>query len=724
MDKKVFELDFYGRKLVVEHGQVAKQADGAVMVRYGDTVVLSTAVVSKSANLLSDFFPLMVLYQEKLYSVGKIPGGFIKREGKPTDAATLAARMIDRPLRPLFPTDFKNEVQIVNTVLSVEQDNLPELAALFGSSLATSISKIPFNGPVAAVKVGRINGEFIINPTMEETEQSDIDLTVAGTMDAINMVESGSNEVSEEDMLDAMLYGHNAIKKLISFQNDIIREIGLPKMEYDKLEITDELRSEVDNLVRNRLDNALRIKDKLEKYDAIDSLKNEVLEKYKTQNEEVMKEVELKELLTKINLIFSDIEYELFRNIVVKEKTRADGRRMDEIRPLSTDIDLLPRCHGSALFTRGQTQALATVTLGALGEHQILDGLGIEDSKRFMLHYNFPAFSVGETGRYGAPGRREIGHGALGERALSYVIPSEEEFPYTIRVVSEILESNGSSSQATICAGTMALMTAGVPISKPVAGIAMGLITHNDDYTILTDIQGMEDHLGDMDFKVAGTRDGITALQMDIKIDGINWDILKEALAQAKKARLEILDVIESTISEPRKEVSKYAPKTVTFMINPEKIKDVIGRGGEMITKIILECSNVKTVQDIDAVKVDLEDDGRVIIYHTDQNIIDKTMERIKNIAREVEIGKVYTCKVTSIQDFGVFVELWPGCEGLIHISQLDLKRVDNINSILKVGDEVVAKATGYDKKGKLNLSRKDVLRENGSSNNIDNEKE
>ena len=724
MDKKVFELDFYGRKLVVEHGQVAKQADGAVMVRYGDTVVLSTAVVSKSANLLSDFFPLMVLYQEKLYSVGKIPGGFIKREGKPTDAATLAARMIDRPLRPLFPADFKNEVQIVNTVLSVEQDNLPELAALFGSSLATSISKIPFNGPVAAVKVGRINGEFIINPTMEETEQSDIDLTVAGTMDAINMVESGSNEVSEEDMLDAMLYGHNAIKKLISFQNDIIREIGLPKMEYDKLEITDELRSEVDNLVRNMLDNALRIKDKLEKYDAIDSLKNEVLEKYKTQNEEVMKEVELNELLTKINLIFSDIEYELFRNIVVKEKTRADGRRMDEIRPLSTDIDLLPRCHGSALFTRGQTQALATVTLGALGEHQILDGLGIEDSKRFMLHYNFPAFSVGETGRYGAPGRREIGHGALGERALSYVIPSEEEFPYTIRVVSEILESNGSSSQATICAGTMALMTAGVPISKPVAGIAMGLITHNDDYTILTDIQGMEDHLGDMDFKVAGTRDGITALQMDIKIDGINRDILKEALAQAKKARLEILDVIESTISEPRKEVSKYAPKTVTFMINPEKIKDVIGRGGEMITKIILECSNVKTVQDIDAVKVDLEDDGRVIIYHTDQNIIDKTMERIKNIAREVEIGKVYTCKVTSIQDFGVFVELWPGCEGLIHISQLDLKRVDNINSILKVGDEVVAKATGYDKKGKLNLSRKDVLRENGSSNNIDNEKE
>ena len=711
MDKKVFELDFYGRKIVVEHGQVAKQADGAVLVRYGDTVVLSTAVVSKSANLLSDFFPLMFLYQEKLYSVGKIPGGFIKREGRPTDAATLAARMIDRPLRPLFPEDFKNEVQIVNTVLSVDQDNSPELTALLGSSLCVSISKIPFNGPVAAVKVGRINGEFIINPTVEQAEESDIDLTVAGTRDAINMVEAGAREASEDDMLEALMFGHEAIKKLIAFEEEIIEEIGLPTMEYEKLEITSELRSEVDTYVRERLDKALRIKDKLEKYAAIDSLQEEVVEKYKNENEDTMKPEELNELLTKVALIFHGIEYELFRNIVVKEKTRADGRAMDEIRPLSTDIDLLPRTHGSALFTRGQTQSLATVTLGALGEHQILDGLGIEDAKRFMLHYNFPPFSVGETGRYGAPGRREIGHGALGERALSYVIPSEEEFPYTIRVVSEILESNGSSSQATICAGTMALMAAGVPIKKPVAGIAMGLITHEDDYTILTDIQGMEDHLGDMDFKVAGTRDGITALQMDIKIDGINREILKEALAQAKKARFEILDVIEKQIARPREDVSKYAPKTEVFMINPDKIKDVIGRGGEMITKIILECSNVNTVNDINAVKVDLEDDGRVIIYHTDRDIINKTAERIKNIAREVEIGKTYTCKVVNVEDFGIFVELWPGCEGLIHVSQLDTKRVDKPSDLFKVGDEVIAIATGYDKKGKLNLSRKDLLK-------------
>lgn len=711
MDKKVFELDFYGRKIVVEHGQVAKQADGAVLVRYGDTVVLSTAVVSKSANLLSDFFPLMVLYQEKLYSVGKIPGGFIKREGRPTDAATLAARMIDRPLRPLFPEDFKNEVQIVNTVLSVDQDNSPELTALLGSSLCVSISKIPFNGPVAAVKVGRINGEFIINPTVEQAEESDIDLTVAGTRDAINMVEAGAREASEDDMLEALMFGHEAIKKLIAFEEEAIKEIGVPTMEYEKLEITSELRSEVDTYVRERLDKALRIKDKLEKYAAIDSLQEEVVEKYKNENEDTMKPEELNELLTKVALIFHGIEYELFRNIVVKEKTRADGRAMDEIRPLSTDIDLLPRTHGSALFTRGQTQSLATVTLGALGEHQILDGLGIEDAKRFMLHYNFPPFSVGETGRYGAPGRREIGHGALGERALSYVIPSEEEFPYTIRVVSEILESNGSSSQATICAGTMALMAAGVPIKKPVAGIAMGLITHEDDYTILTDIQGMEDHLGDMDFKVAGTRDGITALQMDIKIDGINREILKEALAQAKKARFEILDVIEKQIAKPREDVSKYAPKTEVFMINPDKIKDVIGRGGEMITKIILECSNVNTVNDINAVKVDLEDDGRVIIYHTDRDIINKTAERIKNIAREVEIGKTYTCKVVNVEDFGIFVELWPGCEGLIHVSQLDTKRVDKPSDLFKVGDEVIAIATGYDKKGKLNLSRKDLLK-------------
>ena len=717
MNKKVFELDFHGRKLVVEHGEVAKQAHGAVLVRYGDTVILSTAVVSNNANLLSDFFPLMVLYNEKLYSVGKIPGGFIKREGRPTDAATLAARMIDRPLRPLFPEDFRNEVQVVNTVLSVDKDNSPELTALFGSSLSVSISKIPFNGPVAAVKVGRVNGEFVINPTVEQAEVSDIDLTVAGTKEAINMVEAGAREVSEEDMLEALMFGHEAIKELIAFEEEIIAEIGQPKMEYEKLEISDELRKDVCEFCTDRIDTALRIKDKIEKYEALDKVKEDVCNKYKEMYEDTMKPDEYKELITKVMLVFSDIEYTIFRNITVLEKTRAAGRRMDEIRPLSTDIDLLPRCHGSALFTRGQTQSLATVTLGALGEHQVLDGLGIEEEKRFMLHYNFPAFSVGETGRYGSPGRREIGHGALGERALSYVIPSEEEFPYTIRVVSEILESNGSSSQATICAGCMALMAAGVPIKTPVAGIAMGLITSGNDYTVLTDIQGLEDHLGDMDFKVAGSREGITALQMDIKISGINKQILKEALEQAKKARMQILDVIEEQIKEPRKEVSKYAPKTCTFMINPDKIKDVIGRGGEMITKIIQECSNVVSVNDDKAVKVDLEDDGRVMIYHMDQEVIDKTRERIENIAREVEIGKIYNCKVVDIQDFGAFVEVWPGCEGLIHISQLDLNRVNKTSDVVSVGDYVLAIATGYDKKGKLNLSRKEVLLKNKAKN-------
>ena len=709
MEKNVFKLNFRGRELVVEHGELAKQAHGAVLVRYGDTVVLSTAVVSKNANILSDFFPLMVLYQEKLYSVGKIPGGFIKREGRPTEAATLGARMIDRPMRPLFPENFRNEVQVVNTILSVDQDNTPEMTALFGSSLATSISQIPFNGPVAGVKVGRVNGEFIINPTAEQTELSDIDLTVAGTKDAINMVEAGAKEVSEKDMLDALMFGHSAIKELVAFQEEIINKIGVPKMEYEVLEITDELKKEINNLAHDDLDKAFRIKDKLEKYEAIDKIKENILVKYENENQ-YLKEEELKELLTKVSLVLADIEYKIFRNIVVNEKTRADGRAMNEIRPISTDIDLLPRTHGSALFTRGQTQSLSTVTLGALGEHQILDGLGIEDEKRFMLHYNFPAFSVGETGRYGSPGRREIGHGALGERALLQVIPSEEEFPYTIRVVSEILESNGSSSQASICAGCMALMVAGVPIKAPVAGIAMGLITNNDDYTILTDIQGMEDHLGDMDFKVAGTRNGITALQMDIKISGISEKILKEALDQAKEARMEILDKIEAQIEKPREEVSKYAPKTMTFMINPDKIKDVIGKGGEMITKIILECSNVKSVNDINAVKVDLEDDGRVIIYHTNKEIIENTANRIKDICKEVEFGKVYNCKVVKVEDFGAFVELWPGCEGLIHISQLDTKRVEKTNDVVKVGDEVLAIATGYDKKGKLNLSRKELL--------------
>ena len=708
--KKVFELDFRGRKLVVENGELAKQAHGSVLVRYGDTVILSTAVVSKNANVLSDFFPLMVLYQEKLYSVGKIPGGFIKREGRPTENATLAARMIDRPMRPMFPENFRNEVQIVNTVLSVDQNNSPELTAMFGSSLCTSISQIPFDGPIAGVKVGRVNGEFIINPTPEELEQSDIDLTVAGTKEAINMVEAGAKEVSEEDMLEALMFGHEAIKELCAFQEEIVKEIGLEKMEYEVLEISDELKTEVRSLSEENLNNAMRIKGKLEKYAAIDAAKEQVVNKYAEENASLSSE-ELNVLLTKVKLVLEEIEYEIFRQIVVKEKTRADGRAMTEIRPLSTDIDLLPRTHGSAVFTRGETQALAITTLGALGEHQILDGIAPEDEKRFMLHYNFPAFSVGETGRYGSPGRREIGHGALGERALLQVMPSEDEFPYTVRVVSEVLESNGSSSQATICAGCMALMAACVPIKAPVAGIAMGLITADEDYTILTDIQGMEDHLGDMDFKVAGSREGICALQMDIKIKGITKEILKQALAQAKDARMEILDVIQAQIKEPRKEVSKYAPKTLTFNIKPERIKDVIGKGGETITKIILEASNVNAVTDINAVKVDLEDDGRVIIYHSDAEVIERTANMIKDIVKEVEIDHIYTGKVVKVEDFGCFVELWPGCEGLVHVSQLAEERVEKPSDMVKVGDEIIVKAVGFDKRGKLKLSRKDALK-------------
>lgn len=708
--KKVFETNFRGRKLIVENGELAKQAHGSVLVRYGDTVVLSTVVMSKNVNLLADFFPLMVLYNEKLYSVGKIPGGFIKREGRPTENATLAARMIDRPMRPLFPEDFKNEVQIVNTVLSVDQDNSPEITALFGSSLATCISQVPFNGPVAGVKVGRVNGKLVINPTVEESEVSDIDLTVSGTKDAINMVEAGSKEVSEEDMLEALMFGHEAIKELIAFQEKIIEEIGVEKYDYPKLEISKELIEEVTNLVKDKIDAALRIKEKQEKYAALDDTKEQLLEKYKLENSELSSE-ELEELLVKVANIFENVKYEIFRNIVVKEKIRADGRKMTEIRPLSTAIDILPRTHGSALFTRGETQSLSITTLGALGEHQVLDGLGIEDSKRFILHYNFPQFSVGETGRYGSPGRREIGHGALGERALLQVIPSEEEFPYTIRVVSEILESNGSSSQASICAGCMSLMAAGVPIKAPVAGIAMGLISNGDDYTILTDIQGLEDHLGDMDFKVAGTRNGICALQMDIKIKGITEKILKEALDQAHQARLEILDTIEKEIKEPRKEVSKYAPKMMTFTIDPNKIKDVIGKGGEMITKIILEASHVNTVNDINAVKVDLEDDGRVIIYHTSKEIIEKTAEMIKDVIKEVETGKIYTGKVVKIEDFGCFVELWPGTEGLVHVSHLAKERVEKPSDVVKIGDEIIVKSLGYDKKGRLNLSRKEALK-------------
>ena len=709
MAKKVFELDFLGKTITVETGELAKQANGSVLVRYGDTVILTAAVMGHTP-ITQDFFPLTVLYQEKLYSVGKIPGGFIKREGRPTDQATLTARLIDRPIRPMFDENFRNEVQVINTVLSVAQDNSPEMTALLGSSLALTISDIPFDGPVAGVIVGKIGKEYIINPSVEQQEQSEIHLTVAGTKDAICMVEAGAKQVSEKDMLGALMFGHEHIKMLCEFQEKIREEIGKEKVEVELASIDPKIESAVKEYATDKMYEALSSdKKKLEKYAAIDAVKAETLENFA---EVYAEEENCMELLAQVKKVVDGIEGSVVRRMVTKDKKRTDGRGMKEIRPLSAMVDLLPRTHGSAVFTRGETQALATTTLGSLEENQILDGLTLEATKRFMLHYNFPQFSVGEVGRYGSPGRREIGHGALGERALLQVMPDEKEFPYTVRVVSEILESNGSSSQATICAGCLSLMAAGVPIKAPVAGIAMGLITSEDGkkYTILTDIQGLEDHMGDMDFKVAGTRKGITALQMDIKIKGVTEKILKEALAQAKEARMEILDVMESVIPEPREELSKYAPKIEILHINPDKIKDVIGKGGEMITKIILEASNVTAVNDINAVKVDLQDDGTVLIYHQDKDIIAKTKEMIEQVAREVEPGRVYTGKVVKVEDFGCFVELWPGCEGMCHVSQLAWERVDKPQSMFKVGDEIIVKAEGYDNKNRLNLSRKAAL--------------
>lgn len=703
--KKEFSFDFLGRKIVVETGELAKQANGAVLVRYGDTVVLSASVMSNQVGT-GDFFPLTVVYNEKLYSVGKIPGGFIKREGRPSESATLAARLIDRPIRPMFDENFRNEVQVINTILSVDPNNSPEITALFASSLALGISDIPFDGPVAGVIVGKIGKKYIINPTAEELDACELTVTVAGTKTDICMIEAGAKEASESDMVEALTFGQKHIKELCEFQESIIEVVGKEKAEITLATIDSDLEKEIKQYSSDDMLAAIQIKDKLTSYAKIEEVKEKTVEYFmeKYPDNEDIEKIARK--------VVNGVEGEVVRDLITEKHVRPDGRKLDEIRPLSAYIDLLPRTHGSAVFTRGQTQALATTTLGALGEHQILDGLGLEDSKRFMLHYNFPNFSVGETGRYGSPGRREIGHGALGERALLQVIPSEEDFPYTIRVVSEILESNGSSSQASICAGCLSLMAAGVPIKAPVAGIAMGLITKGKKYSILTDIQGIEDHMGDMDFKVAGTKNGITALQMDIKIKGVTKTILKEALAQAKKARLEILDLMKSVIDEPRKELSKYAPKIETFNINPDKIRDVIGRGGEMITKIILECSpeGVKTVNDKDAVKVDLEDDGRVIVYHTDAEVIARTAKRIKDITREVAIGEVYTGKVTKVEDFGCFVSLWEGCEGMVHVSQLANERVNKPSDVVKVGDEILVKATGYDNRGRLNLSRKDAL--------------
>lgn len=703
--KKEYKLNFRGRDLVIEIGQMAKQTDASVVTRYGDTVVLTTVVHSKEP-IDRDFFPLMVIYQEKLYAAGKIPGGFIKREGRPTDNATLASRLIDRPIRPLWPSGFYYDVQVINTVLSVDQDNAPEMAAMMGSSLALKLAGLPFTGPIAGAMVGRVNGEFVINPTVLEAEASDLHLTVAGNIDAINMVEAEADQVSEGDMLNAIMFGHEAIKELIDFQNDIIQDIKPGLFEYKLFEITEELYQTISKMVESQMAEAIVIKDKTIRNNMLDTLHNNV-------NEYLMATYTDEELKTKQKeaaIIFEKIEKKIVRKMINQDGVRPDGRTSTDIRDLDSQIDLLPRTHGSALFTRGQTQALSITTLGALNEYQILDGLSAEDSKRFILHYNFPPFSVGETGRYGAPGRREIGHGALGERALAQVIPGEDKFPYTIRVVSEILESSGSTSQASICAGCLSLMAAGVPIKAPVAGIAMGLIKEGDQFTVLSDIQDIEDFMGDMDFKVAGTKSGICALQMDIKISGITREIFETALNQAKVGRLHILDNMMACISEPRKELSKYAPKIEMFMIKPEKIKDVIGRGGEMITKIILEASNVTVVNDIKAVKVDLEDDGRVIIYHSDQNIIAKTRAMIEEVVKEVEIGTIYEAKVVKIEEFGAFVELWPGMEGLVHISQLEEGRVEKTSDVVSLGDKILVKATGYDKRGKLNLSRKEAM--------------
>ncbi|GLH63206.1 polyribonucleotide nucleotidyltransferase [Parageobacillus sp. G301] len=693
-EKHVFSIDWAGRPLVVEIGQLAKQANGAVLVRYGDTVVLNTATASKEAKNV-DFFPLTVNYEERLYAVGKIPGGFIKREGRPSEKAILASRLIDRPIRPLFAEGFRNEVQIVSMVMSVDQDCSPEMAALFGASLALTISDIPFEGPIAGVTVGRVDGEFVINPTVEQSEKSDIHLVVAGTKDAINMVEAGADEVPEEVILEAIMFGHEEVKRLIAFQEEIAAQVGKEKMEVVLYELDPQLEAEIRQLAEEDIKRAVQVPEKLARDAAIEEVKASVIAKYEEQEAD-------EETLKQVNEILHKLVKEEVRRLITEEKIRPDGRKIDEIRPLSSEVGVLPRTHGSGLFTRGQTQVLSVCTLGALGDVQILDGLGIEETKRFMHHYNFPPFSVGETGPMRGPGRREIGHGALGERALEPVVPSEKEFPYTIRLVSEVLESNGSTSQASICASTLAMMDAGVPIKAPVAGIAMGLVKNDDNYTILTDIQGIEDHLGDMDFKVAGTAKGVTALQMDIKIKGLSREILEEALQQAKKGRMEILEHMMQTIREPRKELSKYAPKILTMQINPEKIREVIGPSGKQINKIIDETG----------VKIDIEQDGTIFISSVNEAMNQKAKQIIEDIVREVEVGQIYLGKVKRIEKFGAFVELFNGKDGLVHISELAEERIGRVEDVVSIGDEILVKVMEIDKQGRVNLSRKAVLRE------------
>ncbi|MCA1320878.1 polyribonucleotide nucleotidyltransferase [Bacillus tianshenii] len=698
-DKQVYTIDWAGRSLSVEIGQLAKQANGAVMVRYGDTAVLSTATASKEPKKL-DFFPLTVNYEERLYAVGKIPGGFIKREGRPSEKAILASRLIDRPIRPLFADGFRNEVQVISIVMSVDQNCSSEMAAMFGSSLALSISDIPFEGPIAGVTVGRIDNEFVINPNVEQLEKSDINLVVAGTKDAINMVEAGADEVPEEVMLEAIMFGHEEIKRLIAFQEEIVQAVGKEKSEITLYEVDKNLENEIRALAEEDMTSAVQVFEKHAREAAIKEVKAAVLARYEEQEVEA-------DTLKQVNEILSMLVKEEVRRLITEDKVRPDGRKSDEIRPLSSEVGLLPRTHGSGLFTRGQTQALSICTLGALGDVQILDGLGVEEEKRFMHHYNFPLFSVGETGPMRGPGRREIGHGALGERALEPVLPSEKDFPYTVRLVSEVLESNGSTSQASICASTLAMMDAGVPIKAPVAGIAMGLIKKGEHYTVLSDIQGMEDHLGDMDFKVAGTSKGVTALQMDIKIEGLSREILEEALQQAKVGRMHILESMLATLNESRKELSQYAPKILMMTINPDKIRDVIGPSGKQINKIIEETG----------VKIDIEQDGTVFISSVDSSMNEKAKKIIEDIVREVQVGEIYLGKVKRIEKFGAFVELFSGKDGLVHISELAEERVKQVEDVVKLGEEVLVKVMEIDKQGRVNLSRKVLLKEQKEKN-------
>ncbi|WP_124010640.1 polyribonucleotide nucleotidyltransferase [Salinicoccus roseus] len=692
--KKVYETEWGRHKLTVEYGEMAKQANGAVLVRYGETVVLSTATASKEPRDLP-FFPLTVAYEEKLYAAGKIPGGFNKREGRPSEEATLTSRLIDRPIRPLFPDGYRNDVQVMSIVLSVDPNASPQMAAMLGSSLALGVSDIPFDGPIAGVTVGLIDGEFIINPSTDELEHSEIELQVAGTKDAVNMVEAGAKEVSEETMLKAIMFGHESIRKMVEFQQEILDELHVEKRVFEQPETDADLKREMEEKAQSLgLYDAIQDPDKKSREDAISEAKKRILETLDETDENY------EEIHAEASAIVEKLLKEEVRRLITEEKVRPDGREPAEIRPLNSQAGILPRAHGSGLFTRGQTQALSICTLGALGEHQIIDGLGVDENKRFMHHYNFPNFSVGETGPIRGPGRREIGHGALGERALYQVIPNENEFPYTIRLVSEVLESNGSSSQASICGSTLALMDAGVPIKAPVAGIAMGLVMKGDQYTILSDIQGMEDALGDMDFKVAGTENGITAIQMDIKIEGLSEDILREALAQARGGRQEILDNMLATISEPRAELSKYAPKVEIMHIKPDKIRDVIGPGGKKINEIIDETG----------VKLDIEQDGTVFIGHSDASMIERAKEIIKDLTRVAEVGEIYMAEVRRIEKFGAFVQLFPGKDALVHISQLDTSRVGKVEDVVKIGDKFLVKVTNIDNQGRVNASRKVLL--------------